>query len=99
MSAVSSRTGPILVPVAVALGVGLLAAGVAPVASAATVETVDITLAGPPSDDYDITLQRVVGDGSDEGWPWGSQPGSYLELTVTTLSGLPQEFGLGADLH
>lgn len=101
MSASVSTTRPIrIVALGVALAVGLIAAGAAPLASAEVREPADITFVSPdPSDEYAITLERVLGGPEDTDWIWGSSRGSYLELTITNLSGAPQVIALGADLH
>jgi hypothetical protein len=93
-SAVRSRSFR-LTALGVALAGALVAAGSIPAATAAVSTPVDIDFVSPdPSEEYQITLTRTVGVA-----PFGDQPGSYLEVTISTLNGVPQEFGLGADLH
>ncbi|MFC0681745.1 hypothetical protein ACFFGH_28270 [Lysobacter korlensis] len=101
MSGSALRTRPLRrTALGAALVAALLAAGSTPVATAAVSQPVDIDFVTPdPSDEYGITLKRVVGGANEEDWPFGNQPGSYLEVKITTLNALPQEFGLGADLH
>src|SRR5680860_349888 len=101
MLASGSNARPIrIVALGVALAAGLIAVGAAPIASAEVREPAEITFVSPdPSDEYAITMERVLGGPEDPDWIWGSQRGSYLEVTITNLSGAPQVIALGADLH
>jgi hypothetical protein len=81
-----------------ALTAGLLAAGVAPVASVELREPLDVIPTAPLSGDYEITLERVTGTAPTDLWPLGDATTSYLELRIENLLDAPQEFALAADL-